>query len=405
MRGMLQAAARWAAVGSMAATLALAQAPVTSPWAEPAAALADQVAALMGPGEARLTIENRSTLDTAQIPAIRKLLQQDLKAHGIQAAGAESANAIRVTLSENARERLWVADVIQGNQTQVAMVRVEAGAAEQAHAAEGLLLRSQRIFGGHEPVLAAAEIAHELVVLEPEQIVIYAHEAAGWREVKRAALGVRRPLGRDARGELIAATDGAGLEAWTAGARCTIAQSEESWTIACHESDDPWPLARAVNGNAGLSGFYNAARNFFTGVVTPGVGVDLPAFYAAAMIPRPAGDAALLISGTDGKAQMVSGNALRAVSGVRDWGSDFAVVHSGCGAGWQVVASGSGEAAQDSLRAYELPALEARPVSAPLAMEGTVMALETAPDGASALAVVRDAQDEYEVDRVTAMCP
>ena len=72
---------------------------------------------------------------------------------------------------------------------------------------------------------------------------------------------------------------------------------------------------------------------------------------------------------------------MQAVAGTRDWGSDFAVMHSGCGAGTQVIASSSGEATSDSLRAYEIPALEAIPASAPLAMDGTVTALWTAPDG------------------------
>ena len=58
-----------------------------------------------GPGQAQLTVRNLSTIQTSEIPAIRKLLEQDLKARGVLAGGAESANAIRVTLSENARER------------------------------------------------------------------------------------------------------------------------------------------------------------------------------------------------------------------------------------------------------------------------------------------------------------
>jgi hypothetical protein len=101
---------------------------------------------------------------------------------------------------------------------------------------------------------------------------------------------------------------------------------------------------------------------------------------------------------------MAENGALKTVSGTRDWGSDFAVLHSGCGAGVQVIASGSGEATNDSLRAYELPALEAVPASAPLAMDGTVTALWTAPDGKSVLAAVRNAANQYEVDRVTALC-
>jgi hypothetical protein len=112
----------------------------------------------------------------------------------------------------------------------------------------------------------------------------------------------------------------------------------------------------------------------------------------------------LLIGGIDGKVQILESAPLKPLSGTRDWGSDFAALNSGCGAGAQVVASGSGEAAADSLRAYELPALEAVPASAPLAMDGTVTALWTAPDGKSIYAVVRSTADEYEVDRVTASC-
>jgi hypothetical protein len=58
----------------------------------------------------------------------------------------------------------------------------------------------------------------------------------------------------------------------------------------------------------------------------------------------------------------------------------------------------------DSLRGYDMPALEAVPASPPLAMEGTVTAMWTAPDGKSVLAVVRKAANQYEVDRVTALC-
>jgi hypothetical protein len=185
----------------------------------------------------------------------------------------------------------------------------------------------------------------------------------------------------------------------------TATQPADGWAIRCHASDEPWPI---LNNNdpanpVTIKAFFNSARNYFTGVITPSLGVDLPAFYSAAMLPRPNGPA-LLIGGIDGKVQIVDSGVLRQVSGARDWGSDFAVLKSGCGSGAQVIASGSGEAAADSLRAYELPAQEAIPASAPLAMNGTVTLLWAAPDGKSLLAAVRQASGDYEVDRVTALC-
>jgi hypothetical protein len=399
--------------------LAASAAPAPSPWEQPAASLAEQVAGILGPGQAHLTLRNLSTVPNGEIPAIRRLLEQDLKAHGVLASGAESANAIRVTLSENLRERLWVAEVIEGNETRVAMVRVGPGAQQQAQAAGGLMLRKQTVLTINEEVLAALETADGLVVVEPEEIVIYSHTAEGWRERKRVAISQARPLVRDPRGVILPSTGGEGFEAYVAGMVCsgsyTPAQPAGDWSVRCRESDDPWPIALGPNpqsplitspadGSVSLRAFYNTARDYFTGVVTPSLNVDLPPFYSAAMIFRPASGPALLIGGIDGKAQLTESGALKPVSGTRDWGSDFAVLNSGCGAGAQIIASGSGEAASDSLRAFELPAQEAVPVSAPLAMDGTVTALATAPDGKSVFAVVRGAADQYEVDRVTGSC-
>ena len=403
-------------------------APAPSKWAEPAAALADQIAGILGPGQVRLTIRNASTIPADEIPKIRLLLEEDLKAHGVLASGAESANAIRVTLSENVRERLWVAEVIEGNARQVAMVRVEPELVRQTQAGTGLTLRKQTLLTTRDPVLAALETVDGLVVVEPEEIVIYGHAAEGWREQKRVEIGQRKPLARDPRGVIVPLKDGEGFEAFVAGMVCDGSYARGltggDWTVRCREGDDPWPLSVAASAQtaAGMQGenveaiplkaFYNSTRNYFTGVLAPSLGVELPPFYSAAILPRPAGSgslAALLMKGIDGKVQLTEGGVVKPVSGARDWGSDFAALNTGCGAGVQMVASGSGEAIADSLRAYEVPAQEAIPASAALAMDGTVMALWAVPDDKSVFVVVRrpgnqGAGNQYEVDRITASC-
>jgi hypothetical protein len=395
----------------MSALMALvaSAAPAPNQWEQPAEALAEQIAGILGPGQAQLAIRNISTVSGDEIPVIRKLLIQDLKARGVTASGAESANSIRVTLSENARERLWVAEVVEGSETRVTMVHLEAGAPKQAQAPGGLVLHRQLVFASREPLLATLEIPNGLIALEPEQIVIYTRAGGGWHELKRVTIGQTRPLTRDPRGILLAGANGAGFEARFAGMRCsgsqTDAQPAGDWTVRCRESDDPWSLFRSTaNGPTAINAFYNAGRDYFTGVVTPNIGVDLPQFYSAALIPRPAGEVALLVNGIDGKVQLVDSGALKTVSGARDWGSDLAALHSSCGASTQIIASSSGEAASDSLCAYELPGLEAVPDSAPLAMNGAVTALWTSSDGESVLAIVHGAADQYEVDRVTASC-
>ncbi len=383
--------------------------PLRAPGTRPLPRWPAQIAELLGPGQARLTIRNLSTVPTDDVPAIRKLMEQDLKAHGVTVAGEESANLIRITLSENARERLWVAEVAEGSETRVTMVHLALDRPQATVPSGGIMLRKQVIFTSREPLLAALETPNGLVTLEPEQIVIYAHASDGWHEQKRVGIGQKRPIPRDPRGILLGTADGTGFEAWLPGTRCMGGYQPApsgDWQVQCVESDDPWTIVQ-VNGtgdSAPLKAFYNAARNYFTGVVNPGLGVDLPSFYSAALVPRPVGGAALLVNGIDGKVQLTENNALKPVTGTRDWGSDFAALQSACGAGAPIIASSSGEAANDSLRAYELPANEAIPASAPLAMMGAVMQIWTAPDGRSVVAVVRNTANEYEVDRVTALC-
>jgi hypothetical protein len=411
----------WLAVADAGA----AQAPPTqSRWAQPASELAGQIADILGSGQAQLTVRNLSTIQASEIPAIRKLLEQDLKARGVLNGGTESANTIRVTLSENTRERLWVAEIVEGSVTRVAMVHVDgAPAAQNSVLNERVVLRKERLPGLLDrisgrtldtPILGSVEILNYLVVLYADRISVYRSNNGHWTVSDNSFPNEQRPA-RDPRGVVLLSQDGYGFDAFTSGVTCSgrVPQTVQnnpaagdSWSIRCRPSDDPWPVYQSADASSApaLKAFYNTARDYFTGVVTPSVGADLPPFYSAAMIPRAAGGAALLLAEVDGKVQLVENGSLRTVAGARDWGSDFAVVHSGCSSGTQVIASSSGEAANDNLRAFEIPALEAVPMSAPLAMDGTVTALWTATDGKSAMAVVRNAAGEYEVDRVTALC-
>src|SRR4051794_33301053 len=93
----------WA--GVLLTACALLAAPLPGEWDQAASAMADQIAAIVGPGQATLVVRNLSSIADASVPAIRTLLEKDLKAHGVTIANGESASAVRVTLSQNDRER------------------------------------------------------------------------------------------------------------------------------------------------------------------------------------------------------------------------------------------------------------------------------------------------------------
>lgn len=419
----------------MWASAAIAQIP--SPWQQPAAALAGKIADLLGLGQARLTLQNLSSIPSSDLAMIQKLISDDLRARGVTEAGPGSANSVRVTLSESATERLWVAEVIEGNESQVAVIDAGPARQSQPQTAGTLMLRRVRVISTHAPVLATLATPNGLVVLESDQITIYARTNAEWRKLQSFP-AAQVQLSRDPRGILRSAANGQGFDAWLPGQYCTGVLSGGSaagvWTVDCRKSDDPWLISTGTEyaGSSGagevapalpvqlpnaqtnvmisgatapsLRAFYNAARNYFSGIIIPNPAINLPPFYSAAFIPRPAGGYALAMEGIDGKLQLLENGTLTPVGGARDWGSDFAVLYSGCGAATQLIASGSGQAANDSLRAYDLTAFEVVPASEPLAVNGTVTALWTAPDGKSVLAGVRSGADHYEVDRVSASC-
>jgi hypothetical protein len=421
----------WASV--LMTVLVLHAASASGEWDQLAAALSEQIAAILGPGQATLTIRNLSSIASSQVQSISSLVEQDLKVRGIVVSNSEGANAVRITLSQNDRERLWVAEVVQGSETRVVMVPVDLGPPQSRAAADYMTLRRERlpiledlhsgaILNG--PILAALDSGSALIAIRPDAIELFSFSEGGWQHQKYFPLNEHRQLTRDPRGILLRNADGTGFTAFTGESECsgsyaptatTSTHPADGWTILCHPSDEPWPATQPIGSQASTTStenirvtpvraFYNPSRNYFTGVLAPSVGVDLPPFYSLAEVSRSAGTVAWLTNGIDGKVQLVENGMLKAVSGARDWGSDFAVLRSGCGSGMQVIASGSGEATSDSLRAYELPAQEAIPASAPLSMQGTVTALWAVPDSKSVFAVVRGPEDQYEVDRVTALC-
>jgi hypothetical protein len=394
-------------------------------WNEPATELARRIADVLGPASARMTVQNLSSIPNESLPAIRRVLDDSLKADGVALTNGESANLLRVTLSENARAGVWVAEIVQGNQTRVVMVTANEAPVASPAAKQKVTLHIQPIARMSElqsraagqsqlEILGAAQATNALVVLASGRVSIFQSSAAGWSELAHADFPAAHAASRDPRGIVIPTADGNGFEAYAPGVSCngaldTAAGSPlATWTAHCHASDDPWPLVQSA-ANTGTKAFYNAGRDYFTGVIAPSPGLELPPFYTAALLPNRAAGSALLIGGIDDKVSLVENSQIKPVAGTRDWGSDFAAITSPCGGSAQIIVSSAGEAATDSLRSYEMPAQEAVAASEPLMLGGTEMGLWPATDGTSAIAIVRKAlaqgrSFDYEVDRVSESC-
>jgi hypothetical protein len=395
----------------MFALVFLFPAQASSIWNNPSDELAKQIAAIAGPGPAKLIVKNRSSIPTEQIPAIRRTLERDLRSYGVIASSSvEVASVIRVTLSRNLRHELWIAEVQQGTQVKVAMVSTDPPAAATPASSGGVTLRKTLLLAQEMPILDVDFVPvgseRRMVILEPERITTYRQSTGTWVKDQSFEVVHSRPLPRDPRGRIVLGTSAASgstlasgslFDAYLPGVVCAGSESNGRLALSCTDSDDPWPI---VSQRA----FYNTARNYFTGVLVPAHSTQPGPFYSAAEYLR-SGGPVTLFSQTTGQVVLYDKDVARTIAGTRDWGSDIVSIHSPCDEGSLLLVSAAGAAPTDSIRAYEIPGREALPVSGPMPLDGSVMAMWRANDNVTATVIIRKQQPvQYEAYNVSALC-
>jgi len=396
-------------------------------WGAAEQQLAKKIVAVTGPGTVALTLENRSSLGRRESDIVQNGLQGALEQSGIHFVKPEQAAvSVLLTLSENETSYVWVAEIHQGGgDSAVAMVSVpRSGRPGAAYESMPITLRKVSLWTQDDRILDVAvleenSIVSRIAVLGTEDVFTYRLQNGKWQAEQTLAIVHPNPWPLDLRGRFFQAPDRT-LNAYLPGVICRIAVTTAPLTIACHASDDPWPIVSATNNSsvfpsagAGglpltavrqLTGFFAPTRNYFTGVLSPAIGrfSTVPKFYSAAFIPREKYPL-WLFAGADGKVHLTDGmnEQLSAFA----WGSDLASVRTGCGAGSQVLATSSGDQAQDSIRAYEFPDRDPVAVSAAVDFPGPVSALWTEARGDTAIAIVKDRDaGSYEAFRLSLAC-
>jgi hypothetical protein len=317
---------------------------------------------------------------------------------------AEIATVIRVTLSQNLEHELWIAEVQQGTEVKVVMVSTDPPATATSSSGGGVTIRKAFLLAEEMPILDADLVSvgdeRRMVILEPERVTTYRQNAGSWEKDQSFDIAHSRPLPRDPRGRIVLGTSAASghlFDAYVPGVVCGGSESNGRLAVSCTDSDDPWPIASQ-------KAFYNVTRNYFTGVLVPGYGSGPGPFYNAAEFAR-SGGTVTLFSQTTGQVVLYDKGVPKIITGTRDWGSDIVSIHSTCGEGSLLLVSGAGAAPTDSVRAYEIPGREAIPVSSPMPLDGSVVAMWPTNNGATATVVIRKEQPVlYEAYNVSAVC-
>jgi hypothetical protein len=370
--------------------------------------LAHKIASITGPGAMALEVANRSSLDEKSIGEVRIALEAQLRIEGVRTAKADQAmGSVRVSLSESLREYVWAAEITVGADEKkvalVALARAQSGTA--AASAMPVVLRKTFLFAQEQPILDAALIdmsgGSRLVLLDDSKVVIYRQPQAGrWEQEAALAIAHSRTFPRDPRGRLLLRRDHF-FDVYLPGTFCR-SSAAAPLTLACNDSDDPWPLTAEDNG---VRAFFAPARNFFTGALSPGIGKvsGVPSFYSMAPLPR-SNYTLWLLTAVDGSVHLIDGITDQAIRGLR-WGSDLAAVHSSCGTGMQVLVSDGGDPERDSLRAFEVPDRDPVVASAAIEFDGRIVALWPETSGSGAVAVVKQEDTGwYEANRVSVAC-
>jgi hypothetical protein len=377
-----------------------------SDWRPPEEQLARKIAAATGPGAVALEVANKSSLSHNEAEEIRRGLTSELAALGVRLVNPEQAAAtVRVTLSDNLRDYVWVAEIHQGNnELSVVMVTMPRPASVVVeHPAIAWTIRKTLLWTDENRILDVALLngnPQHMIVLEPESIALLKFQDGRWQQEQSVALSHARPWPRDLRGRLALRNDHL-FDAYLPGVFCR-SSTTAPLALSCYESDDPWPLGTSESG---LSAFFAPTRNFFTGVLSPGIGKQntMKAFYSAAMLPR---DKYKLwvFSTIDGQVHLLDGISDQTEPKL-GWGSDIASVHSNCGMGWQVLVTSEQNEASDSIRASEIVDRAPTVVSQPAEFNGTITALWADADDTGAIAVSQNSETgRYEAYRLSIAC-
>lgn len=375
-------------------------------WAAAEEQLAGKIVSATGPKTTALEVLNRSSLSAATTEDIRRNLLTQLAVLGARFVPAEQAAAtVRVSLSEDLQSYVWIAEIRQGtNPPSIVMVSLPRSAPLAVEPeAVAVVLRRIPLWSQPERILDAAVIdgnPARMLVLDQNNVTSYRLQDNHWLTEQSFPIVHSRPWPRDPRGRLVRGKDNL-FDVYLPGVHCRSSAGAPP-AMACYDSDDSWPIGTDLSS---LNASFTSTRNFFNGALSPGVGkqTTAPAFYSAAAVPR-GQTLSWLLAAVDGQVHLLDGSTDQVVDKL-DWGSDIANVHSGCGSGWQVLATAAGDSRNDSVRVFEVAGREPVTAGSPLDVNGAITALWTESSGSGAVAVAHNFESgRYEAFRLILTC-
>lgn len=360
-------------------TLAAARAGAQS-MGEAAAQLAARISfQLQRRGTVSLEFQNLTAVGPAELSSFRGALQQELRKAGLEpTAAGQPEIRLRVTLSENVRGLLFVAEVNPGEQ----VVMLPWNRPPPSETKPRVKITVQPMLEQPEAVLDLLLVDSQLLVLSPSKVSSYKMIGGKWAPAAIAGVSWARPLARDQHGRLEIGP--AGFRVFVPGTSCN-GTLEPEFRITCEPGNDTWPLNPR---DSSLAVRWVTDRNLLESDNARGP------FYSAA-----AGGFAT----SEGRIVDRAGQPL---PGTEGWGSEITSAENPCGPGWMALVSAAGDAQNhDQIQAYEIADGQAVAASDPIALPGPVTALWPAETRGQSTLVIRNSKTgNYEASRLGVAC-
>ena len=330
-------------------------------------------------------LQVRAPLPPAESSQFRQALTGELQKTGLEiSAATQPESRIRVSVSENARGLLFIAEVWNQDAERVVMLPWSRVAAPQARPA--FVLTTTPVWEQAEPILdfLVLNSGSQLIVLGSTRAASFRRDNDHWVADGEASLALAHPLPRDPRGRL-ELVDG-NLRVFLPGTTCAGASAPQL-TLSCTAKNEAFAIDTR---DPGMQGRWVTGRNTMESDRSPS------AFYNAA---------AGLFALADGK---IVDRSNTPVAGTEQWASDFAAVAAPCPAAPAsvvIAAMRPENQRHEQVQAFEVAGGQSIARSEPLSLAGDITALWPSDTPLQAHLVIRNSTTgNYEASRLALAC-
>ena len=196
---------------SLAVGLLLAQA-IAAPAEAPTTDFANRIFAVTGAVPVNLTVRNSTSLDADQVQVTRTGIETQLRGLGVKFVDAgTSATQLRITISQNTRGWVWIAEVTNGSVQKIVMFSVPGSGQTPVSKHGAMVLGKQLLFTSDEPILDVLHVntptAKMLAAISPSNVYVFQPAGSGWTQQQKVPIVRNAIMPRDPRGHIVAGAD------------------------------------------------------------------------------------------------------------------------------------------------------------------------------------------------------